>query len=489
MELLLGAGHHAVAAYDTDLRLSMWSPAMEVLTGVTANQAVGALVFERFPAARLNGEFQLMRDALAGRHSRREATNVFGVLSGDDGLALEIFYFPLAGATGPVGGMVVARERGDAAHTKEELAEAETRFRTMANCAPVLLWMADTSALCVFFNQSWLEFTGRGLQEEYGYGWAEGVHPEDLESCIATFMEAFAARRTFRMMYRLRRHDGEYRWILDSGAPRYTPAGQFSGFIGSCIDITDRKRVEESLERTADELRSARDQMETLLYAASHDLREPLRMVSSYSGILSQKYGHLLDANGTKYLRYVSQGSSRMQKLVDGLMSLARVREIEARVFDLVPLREALDAALENLELSIEEGGVEVSISELPHVRGSVVYLTHLFQNILDNAIKFRKPDSCRIKISAERVGEDWVIRVHDNGIGFPQEYASKATSLFSRFHGRQDYAGSGIGLALCREIVTRHGGRLALTSSPGEGTTVSFSLLAREGTEPPAAQ
>jgi light-regulated signal transduction histidine kinase (bacteriophytochrome) len=221
--------------------------------------------------------------------------------------------------------------------------------------------------------------------------------------------------------------------------------------------------------------------METLLYAASHDLREPLRMVSSYSGILSQKYGHLLDANGTKYLRYVSQGSSRMQKLVDGLMSLARVREIEARVFDLVPLREALDAALENLELSIEESGVEVVAEDLPLVRGSIVYLTHLFQNILDNAIKFRKPDSCRIQISAERVGDDWVIRVHDDGIGFPQEYASKATSLFSRFHGRQDYPGSGIGLALCREIVTQHGGRLGLTSSPGEGTTVSFSLLSQD--------
>src|SRR5262249_23199583 len=125
------------------------------------------------------------------------------------------------------------------------LIESESRFKIMADCAPVALWMSDTTALCTFFNQGWLNFTGRKMEEEVGNGWAEGVHPLDLQRCMDIYLSAFNARKEFRMEYRLRRHDGEYRWILDHGAPRYTATGDFAGFIGSCIDITERKQAEE----------------------------------------------------------------------------------------------------------------------------------------------------------------------------------------------------------------------------------------------------
>src|SRR6188508_1397183 len=116
--------------------------------------------------------------------------------------------------------------------------ETESRFRTMADQAPVLLWMAGRDGLCDFFNQTWLRFTGRSLEEELGNGWAEGVHPEDFSRCMQVFLEAFVAQRPFAMEYRLKRHDGEYRWILDQGAPRFDGDGEFGGFIGSCVDIT-----------------------------------------------------------------------------------------------------------------------------------------------------------------------------------------------------------------------------------------------------------
>ena len=133
--------------------------------------------------------------------------------------------------------------------TERKLAEAnaresEGRFRTMANHAPVLLWMAGRDKLCTFFNQGWLEFTGRSLEQESGNGWAEGVHPDDLQHCVETYHSAFDARQPFKMEYRLRRHDGEYRWILDAGAPRFAPDGEFMGYVGSCADVSDQKQAE-----------------------------------------------------------------------------------------------------------------------------------------------------------------------------------------------------------------------------------------------------
>ena len=139
----------------------------------------------------------------------------------------------------------------------------------MADVAPVLLWMSDTDGLCTFFNQTWLSFTGRTLEEEWGVGWAEGVHFEDFQRCMDTYIEAFSQRRVFEMEYRLRRRDGEYRWILDRGTPRYTPDGTFAGYIGSCIDITERKALE-------DELREAVQARDEFLSIASHELKTPL---------------------------------------------------------------------------------------------------------------------------------------------------------------------------------------------------------------------
>src|SRR5262249_19920527 len=128
---------------------------------------------------------------------------------------------------------------------EERLRESEARFRTVADCAPVMIWMAGTDKLCNFFNQAWLEFTGRSLKQEMGNGWAEGVHPSDLDRCFKTYIEAFDLRKPFTMEYRLRRHDGKYRWISDTGAPRYDDQGNFNGYIGSCVDVTERKLTEE----------------------------------------------------------------------------------------------------------------------------------------------------------------------------------------------------------------------------------------------------
>ncbi|HEY6401929.1 MAG TPA: PAS domain-containing protein, partial [Blastocatellia bacterium] len=243
---------------------------------------------------------------------------------------------------------------------------SEEQFRILADTAPVLIWVSDTIKLCTFFNKPWLDFTGRAMEEELGARWTEGVHPEDYERCMEVYARSFKAREPFEMEYRLRRHDGEYRWILDHGVPRFSPGGDFLGYVGSCIDITERKRAEVEREQLAREqvaratAEAANRSKDEFLALVSHELRSPLNAILGYARMLR---AYSLDkAAADNAAAAVERNAKAQLQIIEDLLDSARIvtgkLRIEPGPVDLAP---ALEAALDTVRPAAEAKGVTLT--------------------------------------------------------------------------------------------------------------------------------
>lgn len=309
--------------------------------------------------------------------------------------------------------------------------ELDARFRTMADHAPVLLWMARTDGLCDFFNQGWLEFTGRSLEQEFGNGWAEGVHPEDFQAAMHTYLEAFVARRSFSMHYRLRRHDGEYRWIYDQGAPRFEADGAFAGFIGSCIDVTDQRRAQEALTQLNEVLAAqVRERTaiahgrEVLLREVHHRVKNDLQLISSMLSMQARQLGD------PESIAALEECQSRVQTVAwihehmyrtDNLAHMpfsSNVRSLAAGVFrvaGIAPGSVALEVDTEdditlNLECAIPCG----------------LIVNELVTNALKHAFPNGRRGTVRVSVTKQAPNRVALV-VADDGVGFPGNHAANS--------------------------------------------------------------
>jgi len=278
------------------------------------------------------------------------------------------------------------------------------------------------------------------------------------------------------------RSDGNRITLSINSAPVRNPQGQIVMAVSVFDDITERKRAEEELHRLLEELKYSNAELEQFAYVASHDLQEPLRMVSSYMQLLERRYQGKLDSDADEFIAFAVDGAKRMQNLINDLLAYSRVGT-RGRALVSSPCEEALKEALANLQFAIAESGATITHEPLPEVNGDPTQLVQLFQNLLSNAIKFRGPEAPRIQVGAHPEGAEWVFPVCDNGIGLDPKFAERIFVIFQRLHQRDSYPGTGIGLAICKRIVQRHGGRIWVESMPGEGATFYFTLPKKENT------
>ncbi|HEX8203479.1 MAG TPA: ATP-binding protein, partial [Isosphaeraceae bacterium] len=307
------------------------------------------------------------------------------------------------------------------------------------------------------------------------------LHPEDRERVRHEVAHALAVDAAYDAEYRVIWPDGTVRWLTSRGKVDRDAEGRAVRMAGACWDITARKRVESELARKAEELARSNAELEQFAYVASHDLQEPLRMVTSYVQLLARRYRGRLDADADDFIDFAVDGATRMQALINDLLAYSRVGSRGGPVAP-TDSRAALENALANLTIAISEGEAVVRVGELPVVRADATQLTQLFQNLISNAIKFRGPDPPRIAVEARRRGPAWVFSVCDNGIGIDPRHVERIFLIFQRLHSRAEYPGTGIGLALCKRIVERHGGRIWVDSRPGRGSSFVFTLPAEEG-------
>ena len=349
------------------------------------------------------------------------------------------------------------------------LKKSEERFRTLADNIPNLAWMADATGWIFWYNTQWFDYTGTTLEEMQGWGWQKVHHPDYVESITGEWASNIRAGKPFDNIFPLKGKNGNYRWFLTRITPIRDEQGKLLRWFGTNTDITELKQSEEELKRSNIEL-------ERFAYVSSHDLQEPLRMVTLYSQLLERRYKDNLDNDANDFIEYIVEGANRMRQLIDDLLEYSRVTS-QAKEFEKVDLEKVLDVVLHNLAIPIQENNVTISHDTLPIVFADKNQMVQVFQNLINNAIKFHGQKPPEIHISAQKGVNEWKFALQDNGIGIEPKHQKQIFKVFKRLHNRDEYPGTGIGLSIVQKIILHHSGRIWVESELGKGSSFYFTI------------
>ena len=484
---IIEASGDAIFATTPTGEITSWNAGAEQLYGYTAEEAVGAALRMLVSPDRAPHDFEVLSRALDGIRlgdHQTEQLRKDGTL-----VPVSLSISPIRGSSGAlVGASVIARDRTERKRAEEALREVQEAFRTAFEDAPIgmALFSVDPSedGRLLQVNSSLCDITGYSADELLHTSLHAITHAQDQREELPLAEDLLAGRApNYQLEKRFVRLDGTAVWVMHNVSTVHDAAGRLLYGIAQVQDITERKRAEEGLARIAAELEQRAVELERsnadlaqFAYVASHDLSEPLRMVSSYVQLLERRYGDQLDTDAHEFIDFAVDGVNRMQRLIDDLLAYSRVGTSEYRL-EQVDLADLVEDTLGGMRATVTETGAIVTYDGLPTVVGDPGQLRQLFQNLIGNGIKFVAEGPPRIHVSAEREGHQWRFAVADNGIGIDPGHADRIFAVFKRLHGRDAYPGSGIGLSICKRIVERHHGRIWVEQNEGGGSRFCFTM------------
>ncbi len=476
---MLNVSNEAIFTWNYNSGILSWNQGAERLYGYTAEEAIGRISYEllntEFPIElKKFKEILLIEKMWTGEitHTTKDGQEIivesrFQLI--EDNLGRNI---------------VIETNRDITKRKKVEnaLRKSEARFRSVLTNSIDVVYRFNlqtdhfeymSPAVKKIYNIEPDVFMEMGNDEIYSR-----IHPDD-RLAMRSALSDIKKNGEGLIEYRLRGQDDNYRWLSNQlvivkdkdGKPLYR-----DGFVR---DITKRKEIEKKLEKNIDELKRSNRELEEFAYVASHDLQEPLRMVSSFTQLLEMKYKDILDAEALEYIKYAVDGAKRMQELINDLLIYSRVTS-NAKKFEDINLEKVLDEVLFNLEIVIEENEAVIIWESLPNIQADYRQMVQLFQNLIGNALKYRSMETPQVHISAVKENNYWLFSVEDNGIGMEAEYFEQVFQIFRRLHSSDEYEGTGIGLAITKRIIERHGGRIWVESEFGEGSTFYFTIPIR---------
>lgn len=461
----------AVMIATTEGTIEFVNPSFTTITGYGRSEALTHTLWDlQFAKTDLSLVAEVKRIVLAEEEWRGEMLN--WKKSGElywESVSLSV----IRSESGAVTHFVVVKEEiTERKQTEEKLFESEERFKTFMDNSPAVAWMKDSGGRYIYLNRNYRErfcppehdWTGRT---------AFDVWPEERAWALWEYdRQVLSSGQPLIKTEEMLERNGTG-WWWNFRFPFFDAVGKkYVGGIG--IDINEQRRLLNEVQRSNQELQQ-------FAYVASHDLQEPLRMISSYMQLLDRKYKGQLDEKAETYIRYAVDGAARMQKLIEGLLAYSRISSGITK--QMVDTNLVLAAALANLEQAVREcDGTITGTSPLPTVAGDETMLIQLFQNLIANALKYRKPDaSPQVQVAAHRQETQWIFSVTDNGIGIDPQHRESVFQIFRRLHTREEYPGTGIGLASCKKIVELHDGHIWVESEPGKGSTFHFTLPAQK--------
>ena len=394
---------------------------------------------------------------------------------------IEIMLSPLESAEGTLVTAAI-RDISVRKDAEKHLAQMEGRYRGLLEAAPDAMVVVNQAGEIVLLNvQAEIQFgyrrhelVGQKVKNIIPEGFAERLVSDALRST-----EDALAQQIGTGIELLGRHKNGGNFPIEI---MLSPLESAEGILVTAAirDITTRKKAEVHLLHKMEELNRSNEELGQFAYIASHDLQEPLRMVASYTQLLARRYKGKLDSDADEFISFAVDGASRMQRLIQDLLAFSRVSS-KGQDLQETSSEQSLERALLNLRGAIEESHALVTHDPLPKVMADETQLIQLFQNLVANGIKYQNPGIPKVHISAENGGEKWIFSVKDNGLGIDPRYFEKIFGMFQRLHKREEFAGTGIGLAICKKIVDRHGGSISVDSQPGHGATFSFALQGLE--------